>query len=46
VLLNILRGLVWIDLDSTAPGDAPGYGVTIVISGKSTFGNLSTPRRE
>ncbi len=30
---------------STALGDAPGYGVTIVTSGKSTFGNLSTPSR-
>ncbi len=29
---------------STAVGDAPAYGVTIVTSGKSTFGNLSTPR--
>jgi len=30
--------------DSTADGDAPGYGVTIVTNGKSTLGNLSTPR--
>ena len=28
---------------STASGDAPGYGVTMVTSGKSTFGNWSTP---
>ncbi len=33
----------WVTSVSTAPGDAPGYGVTIVISGKSTLGNLSTP---
>jgi hypothetical protein len=29
---------------STALGDAPSYGVTMVTSGKSTLGNLSTPR--
>ena len=33
----------WVTSVSTAPGEAPGYGVTIVTSGKSTLGNLSTP---
>ena len=32
--------------NSTAVGDAPGYGVTIVTIGKSTLGYLSTPSRE
>ena len=36
--------IFWVTSVSTAPGDAPGYGVTIVTSGKSTLGNLSTPR--
>ena len=35
--------IFWVTSVSTASGDAPGYGVTIVISGKSTLGNLSTP---
>ena len=35
----------WVTSVSTADGEAPGYGVTIVITGKSILGNLSTPRR-